>query len=226
MMDNRSLRQVLGLVALTMLLTLATLGQTHAAPPSGKGNQGGASCPLAGGAQVVLDPGHGGSDSGAVNSTFGLSEKDLTLDIAARTRANLQAMGYSVALTREGDTALGNSERGEIANACGADVFIMIHLNGSTDPSVNYTQTFWGKKQKDLKFSQAMSGAMGSLGIPNNGAGQFANGGLLQATMPSTLVEAVFLTNNGEAKQLADGARQDVIAAATAQGVQGWVAPR
>ncbi len=67
---------------------------------------------------------------------------------------------------------------------------------------------------------------MGSLGIPNNGAGQFASGALLHATMPSTLVEAVFLTNNGEAEQLANGTRQDDIAAAIAQGVQGWVAPR
>ncbi len=178
--------------------------------------------PGRGGAQVVLDPGHGGGDSGAYNSTYKLTEKDLTLDIAYRTQGILQTAGYSVALTRYGDTGLGNSERGEIANACGALVFVEIHLNGSSDPSVDYTQTFWGKKRKDLAFSQTMSGALSSLGIPNNGVGQFANGGLLQATMPSTLVEAVFLTNNDEAAWLSAGTRQGEIAQAIASGVMAY----
>jgi N-acetylmuramoyl-L-alanine amidase len=213
-------------MVLAMVFSLSLVGQTMAAPPEGKGPQSGAVCPVEGGAQVVLDPGHGGSDPGAYNSTYGLAEKDMNLDIAYRTQAVLQGAGYSVALTRYDDSSLGNSERGEIANACGADVFIMIHLNGSSDPSVNYTQTFWGKKRKDLDFSQVMSGAMNELGIPNNGAGQFANGGLLQAEMPSTLVEAVFLTNDGEAEQLANGTRQDEIAWAITLGVQSWVAPR
>ncbi len=206
-----------------MLLGLSVFGQTLAAPPS-KGS--GSTCPVAGGAQVVLDPGHGGSDPGAYNGTYGLAEKDMNLDIAYRTQAMLNGAGYTVALTRSGDTALGNSERGEIANACGADVFVMIHLNGSSDSSVNYTQTFWGKKQKDLIFSQVMSGAMSGLRIQNNGAGQFASGGLLHATMPSTLVESVFLTNDGEAARLAEGSRQGEIAAAITQGVKTWVAPR
>ena len=193
-----------------------------AAPPS-KGSQGGATCPVAGGAQVVLDPGHGGADPGAINSTYGLEEEDLTLEIARLTRSILVTNGYSVALTRDDDYGLGNSERGEIANACGAQVFVEIHLNGSSDPSVNYSQTFWGKKRKDLEFSQVMSGALSSLGITNNGTGQFANGGLLQATMPSTLVEAVFLTNDGEGEQLAAGTRQGEIANAIAAGVMAFL---
>lgn len=224
-MDSHPPRRTMALVALTMLLGLSIFGQVMAAPPEGKGPQSGAVCPLEDGAQIVLDPGHGGGDSGAFNDTYGLWEKNLTLDIASRTQGILQSAGYTVALTRDGDSGLGNSERGDIANACGADVFIEIHLNGSSDPSVNYTQTFWGKKRKDLDFSQVMSDAMSSLKIDNNGAGQFANGGLLQAQMPSTLVEAVFLTNDGEAQQLANGTRQDDIAAAIALGIQNWVAP-
>jgi len=223
-MERHSLGRTVLLTALAMLLGLSVFGQTLAAPPSKA--SGGATCPVAGGAQVVLDPGHGGSDPGAYNGTYQLAEKNMNLDIAYRTQTMLNSAGYTVALTRSGDTALGNSARGEIANACKADVFVMIHLNGSTDPLVNYTQTFWGKKQKDLKFSQHMSGAMSGLGIQNNGAGQFANGALLHATMPSTLVEAVFLTNDGEAARLAEGSRQGEIAAVITQGVQAWVDPR
>jgi len=219
-------RKNIGLTLLAVLFSLSLFAQASAAPPEGKGPNSGVECPRAGGAQVVLDPGHGGDgDSGAYNATYDLWEKDLNLDIAFKTQARLETAGYTVALTRTGDYGLGNSERGEIANACGADRFIMIHLNGSADPEVNFTQTFWGKKRKDLDFSQTMSYAMDSLGIPNNGAGQFANGGLLHAEMPSTLVEAVFLTNDGEAEQLAYGSRKDEIAGAITAGVQSSVAP-
>jgi len=146
----------------------------------------------------------------------------VNLDIAFQTMMILESNGYTVALTRyDNDTALDNSERGAIANACGASGFEEIHLNDSTDPSVNFTSNFYGKKNKDLAFSQTMNDALSSLGIQNNGVGQFANGGLLHADMPSTLVEAVFLTNTDEAKSLSDGTggRQGQIAQAIANGV-------
>jgi len=174
---------------------------------------------------VVLDPGHGGSDTGAINQQYGLLEKNLTLAIATRAAEILQANGYTVALTRSADVPLGNSERGAIANACGASAFVEIHLNGSNDPTVNSAQTFWGKKRKDLAFSQTMSEALNALGIPNNGVGQFANGGLLTATMPSTLAETVFITSAAEGPLLADpsSGRVDQIASAIAAGVQTWI---
>lgn len=211
--------RIAGLMVLILAL-LADPALALAKPGSG------GTCPT-GTAQVVLDPGHGGSDTGAVNTGYGLMEKDVNLDIARRARDILVYAGYTVALTRDEDIALGNSERGAIANACGADVFVEIHLNGSSDPTVNYTQTFWGKKRKDLAFSQVMSNAMSSLGIPNNGVGQYANGGLLHAEMPSTLVEAVFLTSSAEGALFADGTgnRQAQIASAVASGVEGFVAP-
>ncbi len=66
---------------------------------------------------------------------------------------------------------------------------------------------------------------MSALGIPNNGTAQFANGRLLHAEMPSTLIEAVFLTNETEAAALAAGTQQDDIAWAIVSGVQSWVDP-
>ncbi len=215
------------IVVLVMLLIAGSVAPVAAQgkPGGGGGGNGGGpgsggTCPT-GTADVVLDPGHGGGDPGAVNSEYDLLEKNVNLDIAYQTMAILESHGYIVALTRYGDTALGNSERGAIANACGASVFVEIHLNGSTDPSVNFTSNFYGKKNKDLAFSQTMNGALSSLDIPNNGVGQFANGGLLHADMPSTLVEAVFLTNSGEAELLTDGtgSRQGQIAQAIANGV-------
>ncbi len=181
-------------------------------------------CPT-GSADIVLDPGHGGSDPGAVNEDFHLFERDLNLEIARVTAAILRDQyGYRVALTREdNETELANSERGEIANACGAQVLIEIHLNASANTEANYAHVFWGEKEKDLLFTLVMSDAMKPLGIPVHTVDRFDNGGLLRARMPSVLVEAVFLSHPDEAAGLADGIRQDEIAIVIASGIHAWM---
>ncbi len=211
-------------------LVSSGIGESLAAKPA----QSTATCPT-GSAQVVLDPGHGGTDPGAINQTYGLVEKEQTLLVAQQAATLLSKSGYSVALTRyDNETSLGNSERGEIANACGAQVFVSIHFNSSTSPDPNYTKTFWGKRRKDEVFSQHMNAALFPAlqsynGTPTNlgngGTGQFATGSLLQATMPSTLAETVFLSNPEEAGRLADGTggRQTQIAQSLATGVATWL---
>ena len=184
-------------------------------------------CPT-GSADIVLDPGHGGADPGAVNEAYNLYERDLNLEIALSTAAILENdYGYRVALTREdNETELANSERGEIANACGAVVVILIHLNASTDTNANYSQTFWGEKEKDLLLSLVIGQSLEPLGIPVKNVDRFDNGGLLRARMPSVLVEAVFMSNPDEAKELASGTRQDEIAEVLAVGIDIWMHER
>ncbi len=77
--------------------------------------------------KVVLDPGHGGSDPGAIAG--GVREKDLTLDIARRVAALLAGQGLSVVLTRDGDETRSLQQRVEIANAARGDIFLSIHVN-------------------------------------------------------------------------------------------------
>ncbi|HEV2074458.1 MAG TPA: N-acetylmuramoyl-L-alanine amidase [Thermomicrobiales bacterium] len=206
----------------SFLVIFAALGESASAEHSPHFD---AECPT-GTAQIVLDPGHGGPDPGAVDEQIGLYERDVALEIATRAAEILREQGYTVALTRDDNaTELGNSERGEIANACQALVLVEIHLNGSTDPEINYSQAFWGEKEKDLALSLTMSNALTSLHIPLAGVDRFDNGGLLRAKMPSVLVEAVFLTNPDEAKKLANGTgtRQDEIAQAIANGIAAWM---
>jgi N-acetylmuramoyl-L-alanine amidase len=81
-------------------------------------------------ARVVLDPGHGGKDAGAMGSE-GLKEKDVTLDIARRAAAVLGAQGIQVILTRADDRFVSLEERTARANAFGADLFVSIHCNAS-----------------------------------------------------------------------------------------------
>ena len=175
-------------------------------------------------ADIVLDPGHGGGDPGAVHEPTGLIEAHLNLEIALLAAEMLRAnQGYTVALTRMDDeTELGNSERGSFANACQATVFVEIHLNWAANPDVNYARSYWGEKEKDIAFSLIMNNALMSLGIPVSPVERFDNGGLLRAKMPSVLVEALFLSNPAEATALQTEDRTRVIAEAIAAGIAAW----
>ncbi len=97
---------------------------------------------------IVLDPGHGGKDPGAVSSDGRLKEKELTLDIAKRLRESLQRRipQVKVHLTREEDRFLTLQERTANANVIDADLFISIHCNGATDSSFRGIETFYLSK--------------------------------------------------------------------------------
>jgi N-acetylmuramoyl-L-alanine amidase len=77
--------------------------------------------------RIVLDPGHGGSDTGT--TVGGLLEKDLTLDISARLREKLEQDGFEVHMTRTGDVVLNLRERSDLANLLNADLFVSVHIN-------------------------------------------------------------------------------------------------
>ena len=79
---------------------------------------------------VVVDPGHGGSDPGAMG-VGGLKEKDVNLKIAKRLAAELKARGFDVVLTREDDRHLDLEDRTALAESAQGDVFISIHANAS-----------------------------------------------------------------------------------------------
>lgn len=92
--------------------------------------------------RIVLDPGHGGEDSGARNDAYGLKEKDLTLDVAQRLARLLRAAGYEVVLTRETDRFIPLEQRARIANYEKADLFLSIHFNAATNAQAAGYETF------------------------------------------------------------------------------------
>jgi N-acetylmuramoyl-L-alanine amidase len=92
--------------------------------------------------RVVLDPGHGGHDPGAIGPT-GLREKDVTLDIAHRVGPVLaRELGITTLLTRDDDAYIALEERTARANAFGADLFVSIHCNASESANAHGVQTF------------------------------------------------------------------------------------
>jgi N-acetylmuramoyl-L-alanine amidase len=93
--------------------------------------------------RVVIDPGHGGHDTGTVGPT-GLLEKDVVLDVALRLKKLLEHnTGSSVILTRGDDSFVPLEERTAIANEKAADLFISIHANASRDRSARGVETYY-----------------------------------------------------------------------------------
>ncbi|MEO0097995.1 MAG: N-acetylmuramoyl-L-alanine amidase [candidate division WOR-3 bacterium] len=106
---------------------------------------------------IVLDPGHGGKDPGAIGK-LGTKEKDLNLDIAKRLAKKLRQLGYRVLLTRETDEFVSLGERVNFANKNKADLFISIHNNASRDNprAIGFETYFLAEGRTDLERAQAL----------------------------------------------------------------------
>jgi len=94
---------------------------------------------------VVLDPGHGGQDSGAMCGE--VLEKDLTLDVALRTELLLRATGFTTVLTRDDDRYVSLSERASLGNREGNSVFVSIHFNDSPREAASGVETYYSLRQ-------------------------------------------------------------------------------
>ncbi|MGL5698034.1 MAG: N-acetylmuramoyl-L-alanine amidase AmiA, partial [Kluyvera sp.] len=137
-----SRRQVLkaGLAA----LTLSGIASQAAAKDASLKTSNGHSKPAkksSGRRLVMLDPGHGGIDTGAIGHN-GSKEKHVVLAIAKNVRSILQSNGIDARLTRTGDTFIPLYDRVEIAHKHGADLFMSIHADGFTNPSAAGASVF------------------------------------------------------------------------------------
>ena len=118
--------------------------------------------------RVVLDPGHGGTDPGAIGRT-GAAEKRLTLQLSLTLAERLRAAGYEVHLTRENDSTLALQKRTEFANNLGADVFISIHINSARNRRLRGFETYYLDMAIDPSAAETAarenaSGEAGSMG--------------------------------------------------------------
>jgi N-acetylmuramoyl-L-alanine amidase len=91
---------------------------------------------------IVIDPGHGGMDSGARSAVSGKFEKDYTLDWALRIKALLEASGWTVFLTRTNDVEVSLPTRVDFADTHMADLFISLHFNASAGPESAGIETY------------------------------------------------------------------------------------
>lgn len=147
-------------------------------------------------ATIVIDAGHGGYDPGAV--ALGRNEKDDNLRLALRVSELLRTAGYNVVMTRDSDIYLSLSERANISNAVGADLFVSLHRNSSTNSSYNGLETYVYTSPSALSLTAAnnVNNAIASVGVQTNHGVKYANFAVLrETTSPAILVELNFVSN-------------------------------
>jgi len=97
---------------------------------------------------VVIDPGHGGRDPGALG-LYSVREKDVTLKLAKSLGSKLEDLGFEVLFTRKSDRTMRLEERTAIAEAARADLFVSIHANAAPRRSVNGIETYYLDKNHE-----------------------------------------------------------------------------
>jgi len=103
--------------------------------------------------RIVLDPGHGGKDPGAIGPN-GLREKDVVLALASRIKPRLEALGYEVLMTRDRDVFVELADRARFANENKADLFVSIHTNASKNRNVRGIETYFLGVARDRQSSE------------------------------------------------------------------------
>lgn len=158
---------------------------------------------------ITIDPGHGGSDSGAVGPT-GLYEKTATLKIGLNVAEMLKQSGAKVYITRKTDTdvyapnASATAElqaRCNVGNWSNSDIFVSIHLDSFTAPSAQGTTGYYyagGSYNSQKLATYVKDGVIEQIGTPDRGA-KTCNFYVVKNTeMPATLVEVAFVSNPDE----------------------------
>jgi N-acetylmuramoyl-L-alanine amidase len=174
---------------------------------------------------IVIDPGHGGSDSGSEHGS--LKEADLALDMAKRLRDILVARGWQVKLTRETDVdvyAPNDSPHDElqarvdVANKAGARLFVSIHANAFIN-SGPYGTTCYISKPEDVPLARNVEAQLAQDGTKDDGVVKSHLYVTYHTRMPAVLVETAFLTNPSDYALLASAAWRQKVAQEIADGI-------
>ena len=188
------------------------------------------------GIKICIDPGHGGTDSGAVGPT-GLTEKEVNLATSLMMRDALEARGASVYMTRTDDSTVSLSARTDYANSIPVDRFESCHYNSSGTASANYTgvhvyatsagDCVASANSKDMakKTALRLDAALNIGVVSSNCDGIYGVHGddfdvLHYTSMPAMLTEASFISNPTEESLLYTDSRRCTVAGAIAKGIE------
>ncbi|NPV53767.1 MAG: hypothetical protein HPY71_09625 [Firmicutes bacterium] len=148
---------------------------------------------------VVIDPGHGGRDSGAVGSSLGLLEKDINLDVAKRLAHLITLAGGKPVATREGDSFVPLKRRVELSNSlAGVRAFASIHCNSHSDKTAAGIETYYHEGLNNLLNSLNKGlHAKNPTAAVGAAAGGAPNGKLLASSIQSELVQELGRVDRG-----------------------------
>ena len=167
------------------------------------------------GRKIVLDPGHGGNDSGAIGPT-GVMEKTVTLQVALELKRLLTEEGAIVCMTRTKDTEVSPRRskasdveelqaRCDVANTEKADIFISIHMDSFSNTEAKGTTGYYfksGSAKSRMLADRVRQGVIDQLGTTSRGTQTCAFYVVHHTDMPATLVELAFISNPNEERLL------------------------
>ena len=167
--------------------------------------------------KIFVNPGHGGSDCGAVGN--GLKERDVVLNIGRRVENYLRAVGFDVKLFQYD----GLAEICADANAFGADLFVSIHCNAATGKAQGAeTYHYYGSNDSRRLAVLIQRQIVNSIAVFNRGVKEESFAVLSGTNMPAVLVETAFIDNAADAKLLVE--HEDDFARAIARGISDYFA--
>lgn len=178
---------------------------------------------------ITIDPGHGGSDSGAVGPN-GYTEKEGAFAISQKVASILNQSGAKVIMTRDSDVdvygpnASARNElqaRVDVGNNANSDIFVSIHCNAFVNPAANGTQTFYyGSSYQGQRLAQSIQEKMiEANGLRDRGISTCNFYVVKHSYMPAVLIETAFITNYDEEALLSDDEWQTTMAKAIAEGI-------
>jgi len=148
---------------------------------------------------IVLDPGHGGRDPGAIGNRLNLTEKDANLDVSRRLNALLRQHSVPTIMTRATDVFIPLYDRPKLANATNADIFLSVHHNAWRRPNgAHGTETYYWRPKDKCLATIIHEHMLGALARKDNGVrtGNFAV--LRESRMPAALCEIVYINHADE----------------------------
>lgn len=174
---------------------------------------------------IVIDPGHGGSDPGAVRNN--LKEKDINLEISKKVKSKLKKLGADVYLTREKDEYKGLYERVDFAKEKNADIFISIHQNSYLDRKNENkkegTSAFYYNKESYNLADEIKNAIVKRTKLKDDGT-NLASLAVIRAADPvSVLIECGYIANKKESEKLSDSNFQKKLARAIVSGVKNYL---
>ena len=171
---------------------------------------------------VVIDPGHGGPDSGAIG-IGGLRETDVVLDVSKIVTNILNKKGVKVKMTRTNEIDLDLGPRVSIANNTKADIFVSIHANASVGKkrNINGLETFYYSGWKGRLLAEKIQKQIikVSPGSPDRGVRRGNYFVIKQTNMPAVLVEIGFVTGKLDGSRLSKDMHRERVAYAIARGI-------
>lgn len=169
---------------------------------------------------IVIDPGHGGADCGAIRE--GINEKDITIDVSHRVEKLLEKKGYIVKMTRVADETVSLQERVDFSEEIDPDIFISIHVNSSNSDAPNGIETHYYKDNSLTLAKNIHASMLNHINAHDRGLFKSKFYVINHTTAPAILVEIGFLSNPEERLQVVSESRKQATAKAIAEGINDY----